>query len=86
MNKPELIVDELTETFNAEPVLAKLLERSLIKAGEFARAELNPDLFAALGVLAGAEIDVVLRQLRPSWSAPRLCDSCALGYQRKRSD
>ncbi|HZE17379.1 MAG TPA: phosphatidylserine decarboxylase [Mycobacterium sp.] len=48
MSEPEAIVQKLRDALDKEQSLADLLERSLIKAREWAEAELDPDLFAAL--------------------------------------
>lgn len=48
MSKPDAIVGKLQEVLNAEQGLADLLERSLGAARQWADAELNPKLFAAL--------------------------------------
>ena len=48
MSEPDAIIHDLRDTLDKGPGLADLLERSLVKARESAKAELNPDLFAAL--------------------------------------
>jgi phosphatidylserine decarboxylase len=48
MTEPEAIVEKLRRTLDKEPGLTDLLERSLVNAREWAKAELKPELFAAL--------------------------------------
>ncbi|BBY04932.1 phosphatidylserine decarboxylase [Mycobacterium noviomagense] len=48
MSEPDAIVQQLRRTLDKEQGLADLLERSLVKAREWADADLKPELFAAL--------------------------------------
>lgn len=48
MSEPTAIIQKLRDTLDKEQGLSNQLERSLTKAREWAEAELNPDLFAAL--------------------------------------
>jgi phosphatidylserine decarboxylase len=48
MSEPEAIIEKLRDTLEKEKGLADLVERSLAKAREWAEAELDSDLFAAL--------------------------------------
>ncbi|MCV7379573.1 phosphatidylserine decarboxylase [Mycobacterium alsense] len=48
MSEPEAITKKLREVLDKEQGLADRLERSLVKAREWAEAELKPDLYAAL--------------------------------------
>lgn len=48
MNEPDVIIRSLRDVLADDSGLARLLERSLVRARERAEAELHPDLFAAL--------------------------------------
>ena len=48
MSEPEAIVHQLRDALDKAQGLADVLEQSLVKARQWAEAELNPDLFAAL--------------------------------------
>jgi phosphatidylserine decarboxylase len=48
VSEPEVIIEKLRGALDKEQGLTDLLERSLAKAREWAKAELNHDLFAAL--------------------------------------
>jgi phosphatidylserine decarboxylase len=48
MSEPEAIIEKLRDTVEKEKGLADLVERSLVKAREWAEAELDPNLFSAL--------------------------------------
>lgn len=48
MSEPDTIVEKLREVLDKDPRLADLLERSLVKAREWAERDLHPALFEAL--------------------------------------
>lgn len=48
MSEPDIIVEKLRDILDKDPSLSALLERSLVKAREWAEADLNPALFEAL--------------------------------------
>lgn len=48
MSDPNAIIQRLHSLFEKDPALADVLERSLVKAHEWAESELRPDLFRAL--------------------------------------